>query len=356
MTSEPERAAPERAEPEAHEQGAPRPVQHESRRAIVAAFLANLGIAVIKFVAFIVTHSSSMLSESIHSLADTGNQGLLLLGRARSRRPADAQHPFGYGTVRYFYAFIVAFVLFSLGGVFSVFEGVEKLTHPHRIESAGWAIGVLIGSMVLEGLSFRTGITEANEVRPAGESWWGFIRHTKSPDLPVVLLEDSAALVGLVLALLGVVIADVTGNGRWDGVGSLAIGVLLIAVAVVLVIEMGSLLVGESARPEVVERIRRTIENFPTVRRCIHLRTEHLGPDEIVVATKVEFDLSLTVAELATTIDALEVEIRTAEPRATLIFVEPDVYRESAAPASNSPDSEGTASEGAGVATDRPAD
>ncbi len=303
------------------------PEQHDSKRAIVAAFLANLGIAVLKFVAFAITHSSSMLSESIHSLADTGNQGLLLIGRVRARRPADEHHPFGYGAVRYFYAFVVAFVLFALGGVFSIYEGVDKLRHPHVVESASWAIGVLLGSMVMESLSFRTGIREANEVRPAGESWWQFIRHTKSPDLPVVLLEDAAALVGLVVALLGVVLADVTGNGRWDGVGSLAIGLLLVGVAIVLVIEMGSLLVGEAARPEVVERIRNTIEEFPLVQRCIHLRTEHLGPDEIVVATKVEFDPDLTVAQLATTIDALEVQIRVAEPRATLIFVEPDVYR-----------------------------
>jgi divalent metal cation (Fe/Co/Zn/Cd) transporter len=229
--------------------------------------------------------------------------------------------------VRYFYAFVVAFVLFTLGGVFSAFEGVEKLTHPHTIESAGWAIGVLLVSMVLEGLSFRTGIREANEHRPAGESWWGFIRHTKNPDLPVVLLEDSAALVGLGVALIGVILAEVTGNGRWDGVGSLGIGILLIVVAIVLVIEMGSLLVGEAARPEVVTRIRAAIEAFPAARRCIHLRTEHLGPDEIVVATKVEVDPDLTMAELAVAIDALEVDIRAAESRATLIFVEPDVFR-----------------------------
>jgi cation diffusion facilitator family transporter len=304
--------------------------QHDSRRAIVAALVANLGIAALKFVAFVVTKSSSMLSESIHSVADTGNQGLLLIGRARARRPADEQHPFGYGSLRYFYAFVVAFVLFSLGGVFSIYEGVDKLRHPHELESAVWAIGVLLGSMVMEGLSFRTALREANPVRPTGESWWQFIRHTKSPDLPVVLLEDSAALVGLVIALAGVVVADVTGNGRWDGVGSLGIGILLVGVAIVLVIEMGSLLVGEAARPEVVERIRRTIDTFPTVQRCIHLRTEHLGPDEIVVAAKVEFDPDLTVAELAATIDALEVDIRKAEPRATLIFVEPDVYRQPA--------------------------
>jgi cation diffusion facilitator family transporter len=302
----------------------------DSKRAIIAAFFANIGIAVLKFVAFLFTSSSSMLSESIHSLADTGNQGLLLLGRRRADRPADERHPFGYGPVRYFYAFIVAFVLFSLGGVFSIYEGVDKLRHPHELESAVWAIAVLLGSMVMEGLSFRTAIRESNAVRPAGESWWQFIRHTKNPDLPVVLLEDSAALVGLLIALLGVLVADVTGNGRWDGVGSLGIGILLVAVAIVLVIEMGSLLLGEAARPEVVERIRRTLDAVPNVQRCIHLRTEHLGPDEIVVAAKVEFDPDLTVAELAVTIDALEVEIRKTEPRATLIFVEPDVYREPA--------------------------
>jgi cation diffusion facilitator family transporter len=306
------------------------PEPHESKRAIIAALLANLGIAILKFVAFVVTASSSMLSEAIHSLADTGNQGLLLLGRVRARRPADERHPFGYGPLRYFYAFVVAFVLFSLGGVFSVFEGMEKLIHPHQIESAGWAIGVLLGSMVMEAFSFRTGMHEANAVRPPGESWWQFIRRTKSPDLPVVLLEDSAALVGLVIALFGVVLSDVTGNGRWDGLGSLGIGLLLIGVAIVLVIETGSLLVGEAARPEVTARIGAAIEGFPGVRRCIHLRTDHLGPDEIMVAAKVEFDLAFSVAQLAATIDALEVEIRSVEPRAEFIFVEPDVYREPA--------------------------
>jgi cation diffusion facilitator family transporter len=306
------------------------PEQRESKRAIIAALLANLGIAVLKFVAFLVTNSSSMLSEAIHSVADTGNQGLLLIGRVRARRPADEEHPFGYGPVRYFYAFVVAFVLFFVGGVFSVFEGVEKLVHPHSIESAGWAIGVLLGSMVMEALSFRTGLHEAEEIRPPNESWWQFIRHTKNPDLPVVLLEDSAALLGLVFALAGVVLAAVTGNGRWDGLGSLAIGCLLITVAIVLVIEMGSLLVGEAARPEDRARIGAAIERFPAVRRCIHLRTDHLGPDEIMVAAKVEFDPGLTVPQLAQTIDELEVAIRAVEPRAVFIFVEPDVYRQPA--------------------------
>ncbi|HET9729512.1 MAG TPA: cation diffusion facilitator family transporter [Acidimicrobiia bacterium] len=298
-----------------------------AKRAIVAAFLANLGIAVMKFIAFIVTGSSSMLSESLHSIADTGNQGLLLLGRRRAAQEPDAQHPFGYGPLRYFYAFMVAFVLFSLGGVFSVFEGVDKLRHPHHIDSPGWAIAVLLGAIIMEGLSFRTGVREAREVRPEREGWWQFIRHTKNPELPVVLLEDSAAIVGLLCALVGITLAVITDNGRWDGVGSLAIGALLVFVAIVLVIETSSLLVGESARPEVVATISRAIEEFPKVERCIHLRTEHLGPDEIVVAAKIEFQHELTVPDLARTIDELEVAIRAAEPRATMIFIEPDVYR-----------------------------
>jgi len=298
------------------------------KRAVIAAFLANLGIAAIKFAAFLLTASSSMLSEAIHSLADTGNQGLLLLGRSRAQRPADVLHPFGYAPVEYFYSFVVAFVLFSLGGVFSLFEGVDKLRHPHQLEGFGWAVGVLLASFVLEALSFRTGRAEANEIRAPGESWWQFIRHTKSPDLPVVLLEDTAALLGLVFALVGVSLARITHNARWDGAGSFAIGVLLVVVAIVLVVEMGSLLIGEGARPEVVAKIRQTIEQNVNVRRCIHLRTEQLGPREIVVAAKCEFDLTLTVPELARAIDALEVDIRDVEPRATLVFIEPDVYRE----------------------------
>jgi cation diffusion facilitator family transporter len=283
-----------------------------------------------KFIAFALTASSSMLSEAIHSLADTGNQLLLLFGRHRARRPADDRHPFGYGPVRYFYSFIVAFVLFSLGGVFSIFEGIDKIVHPHEVEDIWVAVLVLLGAAILEAFSFRTAIGEANHVRPAGESWWQFIRRTKSPDLPVVLLEDFAALIGLGLAFVGVVAADLTGDAKWDGIGSLAIGVLLVVVAVVLVIEMGSLLIGEGARPQAVAKIRAAIEDNPLVRRCIHLRTEQLGPEEIVVATKVEIDTSLTVPELAAAIDALEVDIRRAEPHATLIFVEPDVYREPA--------------------------
>jgi cation diffusion facilitator family transporter len=255
---------------------------------------------------------------------------LLLFGRKRANRPADDRHPFGYAPVRYFYSFIVAFVLFSLGGVFSIFEGIEKLRNPHETESLWIAILVLAGAFVLESFSLRTARAEANELRLEGESWWQFIRQTKSPDLPVVLLEDFAALIGLVLAFIGVTMSAITGQSEWDGLGSLAIGLLLVAVAIVLVIEMGSLLVGEAARPEVTARIGAAIEAFPKTRRCIHLRTDHLGPDEIMVAAKVEFDPDLTVAELTRAIDDLEIEIREVEPRAAFIFVEPDVYREPA--------------------------
>jgi cation diffusion facilitator family transporter len=299
----------------------------DSPRAVIAALLANLGIALLKFVAFVLTASSSMLSEAIHSLADTGNQLLLLFGRHRARRPPDERHPFGYGPVRYFYSFIVAFVLFSLGGVFSIYEGIDKIVNPHEVDDIWIAVLVLAGAAIMEALSFRTARAEANHVRPGGESWWQFIRHTKSSDLPVILLEDFAALIGLTFAFVGVVASDLTGDAKWDGIGSLAIGLLLVVVAVVLVIEMGSLLIGEGARPETVAKIRDAIEANSCVQRLIHLRTEQLGPEEIVVATKVEIDTSLTVPELAKAIDALEVDIRAAEPRATLIFVEPDVYR-----------------------------
>jgi cation diffusion facilitator family transporter len=301
--------------------------QEESKRAIVAAFAANLGIAILKFVAFAITASSSMLSEAIHSVADTSNQTLLLIGRRRSQRPPDEAHPFGYGSLRYFYAFIVAFVLFSLGGVFSIFEGIDKIRHPHELTSLWWAIGVLAGATVMEAFSFRTAREEANGLRPAGETWWQFIRRAKNPEHPVLLLEDTAALIGLGFAFVGVILSKVTDNARWDGVGSLAIGALLVAVAVVLVIETGSLLVGEAARPEDVARIRAAIEGNDCVQRLIHLRTEHLGPDEIIVAAKIEFTSGLSVEQAAAAIDAVEVDIRAADARAVWIFLEPDVYR-----------------------------
>ena len=300
---------------------------HEgSRRAIVAALLANLGIALAKFVAFAFTGAASLLAEAVHSVADTGNQALLILGGARARRAPTEQHPFGYGRERYFWAFVVALVLFSLGAVFAIAEGVEKLLHPHEIESPIWAVGVLALAIVLETGSFLTARREANLVR-GEQSWRSFIRHAKSPELPVVLLEDLGALAGLVLALAGIGLAFFTGEPRYDALGSVAIGVLLGLIAVVLAVEMKSLLIGEAATPADVAAIRAAIESAHHVARVIHLRTLHLGPDELLVAAKLAIDPSLDFAAVASVIDETERRMRAAVPAARLIFLEPDVDR-----------------------------
>lgn len=303
---------------------------HEgSKRAIAAAFTANLGIAIAKLVAFFFTGAASMLAEAIHSLADTGNQGLLMLGSKRAQRAPDAEHPFGYGTARYFWAFVVALVLFTLGGVFAIYEGVEKLLHPHELESPAWAIAVLAIAAALEGFSLFTAL---RETRPLlhGQTILKFVRRAKSPELPVVLLEDIGALLGLLVALIGVVLASVTGNARFDALGSLTIGVLLVVIAVLLATEMASLLVGEAATNDEVAAVEAALRSGPRVRRLIHCRTLHLGPDEVLVAAKVEFDPQCTVSELAAAIDDTEVLVRTAVPTATVIFIEPDIFRTAA--------------------------
>jgi len=300
---------------------------HEgSRRAIIAAFLANLGIAVAKFVAFLFTGAASMLAETVHSLADTGNQALLLLGQARAGRAASPAHPFGYGRERYFWSFVVALVLFSLGSLFAIYEGVEKLRHPHALVAPQWAIGVLLLAIALEAWSFRTAFVEANAVR-GDQNLWSFIRRAKSPELPVVLLEDTGALLGLVFALLGVGLAIGTGDARFDALGSVAIGILLACIAFVLATEMKSLLIGESAAPDVQQRIRAAIEGSAAVSRLIHLRTLHLGPDELLVGAKVEFSSGLDVPGLALAIDEVEARVRAAVADAHVIYIEPDVHR-----------------------------
>lgn len=301
---------------------------HEgSRRAILAAFAANFGIAVAKFVGFIITGSASLLAEAGHSLADTGNQLLLLLGGRRAGRQADTAHPFGYGRERYFWAFVVALVLFSMGGLFALYEGIDKLRHPHEVESLGVAVAILLFAMVLEGLSLRTAYREATAHRTGRGGWLGWVRRSKQPELPVILLEDSGALLGLVVALAGVVLARLTGEPRWDAAGSIAIGVLLVAIAILLATEMKGLLIGESASPADVRAIASTIQAADRVRRIIHLRTEHLGPDQLLVAAKLDFDPTLTVEELAAVIDAIERDIRGVVPTAHFVFIEPDVYR-----------------------------
>jgi cation diffusion facilitator family transporter len=295
-------------------------------KAIVAALAANLGIAVAKFVAFGFTGSTSMMAEGVHSIADSGNQGLLILGGKRSKRAETSRHPFGYGRERFFYAFIVAVVLFTVGALFSLYEGWHKIKDPHDIEDPIWAFGVLAFGILLEGFSFRTAIKESNRTR-GKQSWVSFIRRARAPELPVVILEDFAALIGLVLAFICVALAVVTGDGVWDGVGSVAIGLLLAFVAVVLAVETKSMLIGESAVGEIEKKIIAELESVEEIDRVIHLRTLHLGPEELLVAAKIAVARDDTAADVARAIDAAESRIREAVPMAHHIYIEPDLDR-----------------------------
>jgi cation diffusion facilitator family transporter len=268
-----------------------------------------------------------MLAEAIHSVADSGNQVLLLVGGARARRRATPRHPFGYGRERYVYAFIVSVVLFSVGGLFAVYEGIHKIQHAEAIESWHWVPVLVLGiAIVLESFSFRTAITETNLVRGSA-SWTQFIRRARAPELPVVLLEDFAALIGLVLALIGVGLTLITGNGIFDGLGTLAIGILLVLVAAVLAVETKSLLIGESATADQVAAIEEALADGGPVERVIHLRTLHLGPEELLVAAKIAVPATASAAEVAATIDAAEDRVRAAVPIANLIYLEPDIDR-----------------------------
>ncbi len=291
-------------------------------KAIVAALLANTGIAITKFIAFLVSGSSAMLAESVHSVADAGNQVLLLLGGRRARRAADSEHPFGYGRERYVYAFVVSIILFSVGGVFSLYEGVAKLRDPHPLENAWLPILVLVIAIALETFSLRTAVRESNKVRGT-QSWVQFVRRAKQPELPVVLLEDVAALLGLVFALLGVGLTIVTDDAIWDAIGTIMIGLLLVVVAIVLGIETKSLLVGEGASRADDARIREVIAAHGSVAKLVHMKTLYLGPDELLVAAKVAFGEGASVEQVATDINALEAELRAAVPHARVIYIEP---------------------------------
>jgi len=299
-------------------------------KAIVAALLANMGIAVTKFIAFVLTQSSSMLAESVHSLADSGNQLLLLIGGKKSRREATPEHPFGFGRARYVYAFVVAVVLFSVGGLFAMYEAWHKFQHPEPITEWRWVpIAVLVVAIGLEGFSFRTAIVESNHVR-GSRSWVGFIRTAKAPELPVILLEDFAALLGLVFALFGVSMTLVTGNGIWDAVGTAMIGTLLVLVAIILAIEMKSLLIGESATPDQVRAIKAALEGGEesAVQRVIHLRTLHLGPEELLVGAKLAVGSQVNGHQIAAAIDAAEQRAREAVSGLRLVmYLEPDIDR-----------------------------
>ena len=297
-------------------------------KAIIAALLANAGIAVAKFVGYAITGSSSMLAESVHSVADTSNQGLLLLGGKRARRAATSEHPFGYGRDRYFYSFVVALLLFSLGSVFAIYEGVHKLETHEPLTSPLVAVVILVVAIGLETFSFRTAIHESRPLKGTG-TWWQFIRQSKSPELPVVLLEDLGALVGLVLALLGVGLSVLTGNSVFDALGTIAIGILLGIIAVILIVEMKSLLIGEGAAEPVLDRIVGAVEEGGPVQRVIHIRTQYLGPEELLVAAKIALEPGITATDVAREIDAAEQRVRAVVPEARLIYLEPDLDRSS---------------------------
>jgi cation diffusion facilitator family transporter len=296
----------------------------EGRGAVVAALAANVGISVAKFVGFAITGLGALLAEAAHSVADCGNQGLLLLGHRRAGRTADAQHPFGHARENFFFAFLVAVILFTLGAGFAAREGIDKLSHPHVVESAGAAIGILVAATALEMFSLRTAVRAANQTR-AGRGWWRFIRETKAADLNVILLEDTAAIVGLVVALVGVSLSAITSDGAWDAIATLGIAALLAGIAVVLAIETKSLLIGEAASPEETEVIRRAIASTDVIGDLVHLRTEHRGPDEILIAAKVGVAPGTPADVLAKAIDEAEARIRAALPSARYIFIEPDV-------------------------------
>lgn len=297
-------------------------------RAIMAALAANLGIAATKFVAFLLTRSSSMLAESIHSVADSGNQLLLLIGGRRASRAATDEHPFGYGRQRYVYAFIVSIVLFSVGGLFALYEAFHKWEHPEPITGRWWwvPLAVLGVAIVLETYSFRTAIRESNHTR-GKRSWVEFVRTAKAPELPVVLLEDAAALFGLVFALFGVGLTLITDNGRWDAAGTALIGALLVTVAAVLAVEMNSLLIGEAGTPEHVTAILTALVG-DGVRRVIHMKTLHLGPEELLVAAKIAVEAQESAAAVARAINAAEARVRAAVPIARVIYLEPDIDRD----------------------------
>ena len=319
-------------------------------RAVVAALTANIFIAVTKFGAWVLTGASSMLAEAIHSVADSGNQVLLLVGGKRATREATPEHPFGYGRERYVFGFIVAVVLFSVGGLFALYEAYHKYEEVHAGEPNGLLEGrwwwvplvVLTAAIIAESFSFRTAIVESNKVR-GKQSWGRFIRRAKAPELPVILLEDFAALLGLVFALFGVGMTLITQNGYFDVIGTAAIGVLLVLVAITLAIETKSLLLGEAAGLDCIARIETALTGTSGVERIIHMKTLHLGPEEILVAAKIGVSASASAGDVAETIDRAEVAIREAEPMVTALYLEPDIYRADYAPAAR-PDRPGAPS------------
>jgi len=294
------------------------------KKTILAALIANVGIAIAKFAGFAITKSSTMLAEGIHSSADSANQLLLLLGTRRAKREPSSKHPFGYGRERYFWSFVVALILFSLGSLFAVYEGIEKIRHPHTLNNASWAIGILIFGIFIESFSFRTAIVEAKTIK--GEtSWSKFVVRSKQPEIPVVLLEDAGALFGMVIALGAITLVKTTGEPIWDGIGTLSIGVLLGVIAIILAREMHSLIIGEAASEVDRLKIESIIENNRQVVQLVEMRTQHLGPEEILIGLRVAFNETLQTKDIANLINELETDIRIELKNAGPIFIEPEI-------------------------------
>jgi cation diffusion facilitator family transporter len=299
-------------------------VRDTRRAALFTALGANVAVAIAKAAAAAITGSSAMFAESLHSVADSVNEVLLLIGARRARQPADLQHPFGHGRYRYLYAFVVSLAVFWIGGVLSVLEGIDHLLNHEAITDPRWALGVLALSALLDGWSLRT--TRLAWRSTKGErSWRRLIRDTKAPDLIVVFLEDVGALVGVAIAAAGVTVAAITGNGAWDALASIAIGLLLMAVGRVVNGETQSLLVGESAAPEVVEGIRDAIAGTPGIAGVRELRTIHVGPDDLVVAARISVDAASTATAITRSIEEGERRVRAVVPFRTVVSIEPRI-------------------------------
>jgi cation diffusion facilitator family transporter len=307
---------------------------HGSKKVVLLALAANFGIATAKFVAFLLTASSAMLAETIHSLADTGNQLLLLLGMKRASKPPDDRHEFGYKMESYFWSFIVAIMLFSLGGLFAIYEGVHKVHEikaalaagrPTEMENPAVAIAVLVVSVALEGWSWIAATRHVNELR-GEQGLVGFIEDSKSTEIIVIWMEDTGALIGLAFALIGVGLALATGNPMWDVYSTFAIGVLLVVIAFFVARETKSLLIGEAATKESQDLIKKLVSETEGIESLMSMRSMQLGEDEFLVALKIQWRAGLPVEVVSRHTNDLESRIRAAVPRARYIFVEPDTF------------------------------
>ncbi len=297
--------------------------QRKGRGSVLVALGANVAVALAKFLGFLFTGAASLLAEAIHSVADSANEALLLFGGARARRRPSAEHPFGYGRERYFWAFVVAVVLFTGGGLFALFEAEEKLRDPHAIGSIPWALGIIVAAMIFEGISLRTAIRRSRPLKK-DETWLAFIRRSKQAELTVVLLEDAGALLGLSFAFAGIALVTLTGDSRFDALGSLAIGVLLVVIALLLAIEMKSFLIGESADHADIASISRLLEAGDHVDRVVSLRTEQLGPEQLLVGAKLCLDLDdVEAREIPTILEELEQALRSELPSVAVVYLEP---------------------------------